>query len=127
MPRADVLSAPASPHFMAQRRILILEDEILLSTILTMDLKSMGCEVVGPFRYIEDALASTAQVEGAVLDLGLSDGAPYLLARQLRQQGVSLVFYSGSEPSLVPPDLQNVPFLFKPSATDTILSALFDG
>ncbi len=69
------------------RRVLIVEDEVLIAMDLMDIVESGEGLVVGPFRTNRDALAALASepVDAAILDLNLADGdvtptATYLLA-----------------------------------------------
>jgi DNA-binding response OmpR family regulator len=79
-------------------RILVVDDEPLISMLVENWLDELGCEVVGPGRSVEDglALADGADLDGAILDVNLGGGNTcYSLANALKARGVPLAFSTG--------------------------------
>jgi hypothetical protein len=50
----------------------------------------------------------------AVLDIEVDDGKTYPAARKLKANNIPFIFVSGNEPSTLPQDLKDEPFLSKP-------------
>lgn len=77
-------SAPTSTFSRSQpiprdgvaKRILIVEDEVLLADDVAQSIQAMGLDPVGPVGTIEaaSALAETQQLDGALLDVRLRRG-----------------------------------------------------
>lgn len=77
-------------------RILVVDDEPLISMLVENWLGELGCEVVGPARTVADGLAlADGQLDGAILDVNLAGGTCYPLANALRSRGVPLAFATG--------------------------------
>jgi DNA-binding response OmpR family regulator len=79
------------------RRILIIEDEVLVAMYLEELLTEMGHQVVGPAVRINDAmeLAREAAFDFAVLDVNLAGVPSFPVADILRQRGIPFVFVTG--------------------------------
>ncbi len=77
-------------------RILVVDDEPLISMLVENWLGELGCEVVGPARTVADGLAlADGQLDGAILDVNLAGDTCYPLANALRSRGVPLAFATG--------------------------------
>jgi DNA-binding response OmpR family regulator len=78
-------------------RILVVDDEPLISMLVEDWLDELGCEVVGPARTVADglALADGTELDGAILDVNLGGHNCYPLANALRARGVPLAFATG--------------------------------
>ena len=77
-------------------RILVVDDEPLISMLVENWLGELGCKVVGPARTVADGLAlADGQLDGAILDVNLAGGTCYPLANALRLRGVPLAFATG--------------------------------
>jgi DNA-binding response OmpR family regulator len=78
-------------------RILVVDDEPLISMLVEDWLTELGCEVVGPARSLEDGLdlAGSAPLDGAILDVNLGGQDSYAVASALQQRGVPFAFATG--------------------------------
>jgi len=78
-------------------RILVVDDEPLISMLVENWLAELGCEVVGPAGSVKDGLelAAASQLDGAILDVNLGGETCYVLAEALRGRGVPLAFATG--------------------------------
>ena len=107
--------------------VLIAEDEAAIGLALEDLLTDHGYSVAGPFQRCAKALAwlEDHTPDLALLDLRLADGFSVEIARLLRRRGVSILFLSGelSRVSL-PPDLQDLPWLHKPTGSADLIAAL---
>jgi CheY-like chemotaxis protein len=106
--------------------ILVLEDEYILGDEAKSVLLRAGAEVVGPFGTAGEALAAAEQQrpDCALLDLHLGDGLDFEPARALKRRGVPLVFFTGYDMAVVPPDLRQEHFLEKPVFMAAIVEAV---
>jgi DNA-binding response OmpR family regulator len=79
-------------------RILVLDDEPLISMLIEDWLAELGCEVVGPVRSLEDGLnlAGSAELDGAILDVNLGGRNSYSVANALKQRGIPFAFATGA-------------------------------
>jgi FixJ family two-component response regulator len=96
--------------------ILVLEDEYILADDAHRVLLRAGAEVLGPFSDAGEALAAAEQrrPDCALLDVDLGTGPDFEPARALKRRGVPLVFFSGHDLAVVPPDLRQEHFVEKP-------------
>jgi DNA-binding response OmpR family regulator len=78
-------------------RILVVDDEPLISMLVENWLVELGCEVVGPAGSVKDGieLAGLHELDGAILDVNLGNETCYALAEALRRRGVPLAFATG--------------------------------
>ncbi len=97
-------------------RVLVVEDELLLSMSLEDMLGDFGCEVVGPAASIAEALAlaTDAQIDVAVLDMNLGGQPVFPVADALKARGVPYVFASGYGQSGLSDAHHDAPLLQKP-------------
>ena len=97
------------------RRVLVVEDEPLVSMLLVEMLAELGCAVVGPAFSIAEArrLAAIAKVDAALLDIKVRDEYCGEVADILARRDIPFLFVSGYS---APPDGadSNVPVLRKP-------------
>lgn len=107
-------------------RILIVEDEPLVSMELAEALESAGFTVLGPASSNADALALMAEqsCDGAVLDVNLGRETSEPLARKLAADGVPFVTLTGYAPDQLAAPFQNSPRLTKPVRTEILVVEL---
>ena len=113
------------------KRILIVEDETLITMLFEDILGDLGCEVVGPALNLRQAidLAQTAAIDAAVLDLNLAGEPSFPAASILRDRGVPIVLSSGYGSSGLPTEWKDFPTLPKPFTAEQVadvLAAAFD-
>jgi CheY-like chemotaxis protein len=118
---------PLEPQ-LAGRRVLVVEDELMLALALEDTLRSVGTAVFGSFASAAEALASLADgppPDVAVLDVRLTDGTSEPVAERLAALAVPFVVLSayGATP-LDGPALRAAPRLSKPAAMRAVLQAL---
>jgi CheY-like chemotaxis protein len=100
-------------------RILVVDDEPLISMLIQDWLNELGCEVVGPARSVADGLdlAESAKLDAAILDVNLAGENCYSLADALKQKGIPVAFATGDSKvdaasGFADPILLNKPFVF---------------
>ena len=78
-------------------RILVLDDEPLVSMLVEDWLTELGCEVVGPARSVQEGLdfAGKAALDGAILDVNLGGEYSYSVANVLKIKGIPFAFATG--------------------------------
>ena len=78
-------------------RVLIVEDEALIASLIEDFLLDQGCEVVGPAMHMEDAveLARESAIDGATLDVNIVGEKVYPVADILTERGIPFVFMTG--------------------------------
>jgi CheY-like chemotaxis protein len=90
---------------LARRRILLVEDETLIAMDLEAMLRQRGCEVVGPFADVADALgavASERRLDGAILDVNLGAEKVFPVADALADSAVPFLFLTGYDREILP-------------------------
>src|SRR5262245_1892619 len=77
--------------------VFIVEDDVLSALTIKDFVESLGCEVVGHARTLEQALSLAAQSEFdiALLDIDLDGETSYSLAQWLALREVPFVFTTG--------------------------------
>ena len=78
-------------------RVLVVEDEMMVSMLIEDMLGDLGCIVVGPAARLDEAieLANAGGIDCAVLDVNLGGQPIFPLADLLREKGVPLAFATG--------------------------------
>ena len=109
-------------------RVLVVEDEALVSMLIEDYLEELGCEVVGVASRFEDAMenARTLELDVAVLDVNLAGHLSYPVAQTLLARGVKVVFATGYGTQGLPPELQQAAVLSKPFRQEQLAKALSD-
>jgi len=87
-------------------RVLVLEDEMLVSMLIEDMLTEQHCVIVGPFAAVSEALvaARAEAFDFAVLDVNVGGVKAYPVAETLAARGIPFVFLSGYGQSAMPPD-----------------------
>jgi CheY-like chemotaxis protein len=97
-------------------KVLVVEDEALVSMLVEDMLTDLGCTVVGPAAEIEEALklASSADIDAALLDVNLGGRPIFPVADALRARGVPYAFASGYGEAGISEDHRGSAVLQKP-------------
>ena len=102
---------------MMARRVLILEDSLIIAMEAEEILHEMGAEVVEIAATIEQAVSAlhTFAFDFALLDVNLGEAMSFGFARLLAERGIPFGFVSGYSDTMdFPPDMQEVALLVKP-------------
>lgn len=120
---SGVLSADA----VRGRRIIIVEDSVLLALELEAGLVEAGAKVVGVAADIDEAmkLAETS-FDVAVLDANLNGTPVTPVAERLRQRGVPFIFATGYGDAAPAPEGFDAPVVRKPYNVAQIAAAIAD-
>jgi CheY-like chemotaxis protein len=115
------------PSANEQRRVLVVEDEMLVAMLLTDTLDELGYAVVGPCARLRDALEKVENetFDAALLDVNLNGENVYSLAETLKQRGIPFAFATGYAERDLPPPWNTALTIMKPFRRDD-LSALLD-
>jgi DNA-binding response OmpR family regulator len=100
---------------MAKRRILIVEDDVLIA----LDLQSIVLEAIDAEILLSRSVALAKDlieqpVDLALLDVDVTNGKTFEVAMLLKRRQVPFVFLSGSRREHIPSELLDAPFLAKP-------------
>ena len=109
------------------RRVLVVEDEMLVAMEFEGLLQRQGCAVVGPASTVDRALAllDHDQPDAALLDLNLNGEPATAVAVALRTRGVPFVLVTGyGEAQSSEPELQDAPRVDKPVNHHALVRAL---
>jgi DNA-binding response OmpR family regulator len=112
---------------LSRRRILVVEDEILTATELTAAIADADGEVIGPVATVQDGLAllALAEVDGAVLDVGLLDRDVTPIAVALLERGKAVVFHTASRvPATITDRFGEVVVCPKPTPSNQVVVRL---
>ena len=109
------------------RRVLVVEDEFLVS-LTTIDLlERIGCEIFGPAVRLATAfqLTQSELLDAALLDIDIAGEMIWPVAGELRRRGVPFLFVSAyAHLNVIPVFLAAVPCLEKPLEQNRLLRHL---
>ena len=99
-------------------KVLVLEDEPLISMLTEDMVTELGGSVVGPFSRVSTARQEVAGGAGhitlALLDVNLNGERSTGFARELRDMGVPVVFCTGYDEAGIEEEWRSTPRLRKP-------------
>ncbi len=100
----------------AGRRILVVEDEMMVLMMIEEMLLDLGHEVAGTAQSLSSALilAETDGFDMAILDINLAGERSFPVARRLSERGVPFLFATGYGPLGLEAPFQGAPTLKKP-------------
>jgi two-component sensor histidine kinase/DNA-binding response OmpR family regulator len=110
----------------AARRLLLVEDEVLVGMMMRDVLTDLGFFVAGPFCTVAEAssAASSAGFDCAILDVNLGGEPVYPVADLLRDRKVPFIFVTGYDDKGLDPHYANAPVLQKPIDQATLKNML---
>lgn len=108
------------------RRILVVEDEVIIALAIEDMLIQIGCDVVGPAYSVSagQKLAASEAMDAAVLDINLGGQTSDAVAQTLQSRGIPFLFSTGYGSSAVPNGFEDRPVLQKPYTLETLGRAL---
>jgi DNA-binding response OmpR family regulator len=105
------------------KRVLIVEDDELLADHLAVLVRDqLGCMPFVAGTAGEAMVFAAERVDFGFLDIKVSDGLTFLVAKHLRERGVPFAFVSATDPIAVPADLSDALFLRKPVPPPRLLA-----
>jgi CheY-like chemotaxis protein len=100
------------------RRVLVVEDEALVSMLLEDMLDDLGCKVLGPMMRVREALSfvatAIADIDVAILDVNLAGERSSPIAEVLETHGVPFVLATGYDDAGIEERWRSRPILRKP-------------
>jgi len=107
-------------------RILVVEDEALVTMLLQDTLEEMGCKQVTVAMWPDEALdlINQATFDVAVLDLNLNGEESYSVADELLRRGIPYFFSTGYDPKVLPAIHASRPLLRKPYCQADLITVL---
>ena len=111
---------------LAGTRVLIVEDEMLVSMLVEDILADLGCETLGPVSKIDKAIevARSENFDIAFLDVNLAGQRVFPVADVLAERGIPFIFVSGYGDQALEPPHHDRPVVKKPFAPDALGAAL---
>lgn len=107
-------------------RVLVVEDEPMISLLVEEWLAELGFETVGPAATVAAALAlvESGTPQAAILDLSVGGQETYQVAEALRQRSIPFVFATGYGSGALRRPFENSPVLSKPFEFEDVRSAM---
>jgi len=111
---------------LAGRRVLVVEDELMIAMLVESALEDEACTIVGPYGRVSEALeaASSEDLDLAVLDVNLAGEMVFPVAEMLAKRGVPFLLLSGYGEMALPKDRVDWPICAKPFKIDDLMSVL---
>ncbi len=107
------------------RRVLVVEDEMMIAMLAQDMLEELGCAVIGPAHTLETALPLVSEgIDCALLDVNLAGQPVHEVADALRAKGVPMVFSTGYGEQGLRPEDRGSPVLQKPFRSAELAVAL---
>lgn len=108
------------------RRVLVVEDELMVALLVEDMLIRAGCIVVGPFARVAEALAaaSTEAIDVALLDIHLAGEKVFPVAHALERRVIPFLFVTGYGQSALPRDRPDWEACAKPFQPNEVLRRL---
>jgi DNA-binding response OmpR family regulator len=122
----DRLGTSSMPTSERKHRILVVEDEAMISMLLEDMVLDCGGELVGPAARFDDALELAHQAEFgvAVLDLNLNGTLSYPIAEVIRERGIPVIFATGYGADRLLDRFSDCPALQKPFSQQDFAEAV---
>ena len=106
------------PKELAGLRVLVLEDEALLSMLLEDVLAELGCTLVGSYGHTHEALtflkAHPGDLDFGILDVNVAGHRSDAVAQEFDRLGLPFVFSTGYDESALDERWRSKPCLRKP-------------
>ena len=123
------MTIAANENTLKGRRLLVVEDEMLLAMDLEMLLEGEGCVVLGPAHSVAHALdiLKTEHPDAATLDMNLNGELSVQVAAALRDRKIPFVVVTGYTGRYEEePIFQSAPLVKKPYDTGELIRKLID-
>ena len=110
----------------AGKRALIVEDDLIIAMMLEYMLEGLGCNVVASTAKLDAALsaATNTDCDFAIVDLNLAGKSAVPIVEVLKTRAIPCIISTGADPSGLPFDLREFPFLSKPYVSDELEAML---
>jgi CheY-like chemotaxis protein len=108
------------------KRVLVVEDEVMIRMLLEDMLADLGYEVAGATGALDEALslARANDLDIAILDVNLSGTPVYPVAEALAARGVPFIFSTGYGEQGLPDAYRDCQLLQKPFQLENLERAL---
>ncbi len=107
-------------------RVLVVEDEFLIASLIERHLATLGCTVAPPAATVEAALATLAEwdIDAAIVDVNLRGDTSFPVADALDARSIPFLFTTGYGQSGLPERYRRSPVLQKPFRMKELEAAL---
>jgi DNA-binding response OmpR family regulator len=115
-----------APQILAGKRVLIVEDELIMALVIEDFLQECGCILVGPCGNVAQALDAVraGTLDLAVLDVNLDGEMVYPVAHALAERRIPFLFMSGYGEDAITSGQDNWRVCAKPFAGDELVAKL---
>ena len=109
-----------------ERRILVVEDELLIGLDVRATLQSVGCVVLGPIATVDAAVKTVRadRLDAAVLDINLGGDLSFPIADALAKANVPYLFLTAYARVDLPEPYSYRTVLAKPFSPSVLLKGL---
>ncbi|WP_262269124.1 response regulator [Microvirga yunnanensis] len=114
---------------LANRRVLVAEDEYFIARDIARALHALGAEVVGPVPTLDEVqalLATGERLDAAILDINLNGEMVFPIMEALTAREIPVVFATGYDRTTVPAQYEDIPRWQKPFDPRAVVKALPD-
>jgi DNA-binding NtrC family response regulator len=112
---------------LTDRRVLVVEDEAIISMMVEDALMDAGAVVVGPASSVEKALELIARgepIDAAAIDMNLNGRLVTPVAQALTARGIPVVMLTGYDLAGIPDELKSLPLVSKPFSPERLVAAI---
>ena len=111
---------------LAGRRVLIVEDEVIVAFNMECEVEDAGGTVLGPAYSVAEARLLLDSVDVAVLAININGEQIWSIAEALRMRRVPFVFASANcqDPNAIPAAYSLTPCFDKPVSMTRLIAAL---
>ena len=122
--KPSLLSAADHRRTLEGKRVLVIEDEPLVSMDIESNLANAGCEIVGPAATLDRAksLVESADYDAALVDVNLKGRPVDELATLLTKKNRPFAFVTGYGRDALPSGFRGAVVLGKPFSADQLLA-----
>lgn len=108
------------------KRVLVVEDDELVATMVEGMLADIGCEACGLARSVPEALeiVETLPMDVALLDVNLAGQRVFPVAEALSLKNIPFIFSSGYGAAGVPEEYRSAPVIPKPFRLEELEAAV---
>jgi PAS domain S-box-containing protein len=119
-----LLQRPANEQGLKGKRIIIIEDDALVSMDLESSLTDVGCKVISTAGTLDEAkiLIADAQYDAALLDANLAGHSVDVLAMMLTKRNIPFAFVTGYGRDALPEAFRDAIVLKKPFSQNDLVS-----
>ncbi len=113
---------------LAERSVLVVEDDIILSTDLAFLLTESGCKAVVPTTSNAAALSAMVHyiVDVAILDVNVQNEWVFPVANALDAAGIPFLFLTAYSHDSIPAEHRSRPFIQKPHHPEGLVETLIE-